>query len=443
MMATNQGNRDAGAGDSHESSRLRASQTPQRFIFSDSDMQNFLESPAKKELLQATAAMGRACASNEGSYEYDPSEPLVGLSPSLAALVGSLTEMTTWINDFPPMDRSLARFGNPAFRHWHDRLVHRSASIVRCVLNQQGWQCGDSQTEYDLSTLKKSASEGAQAATLDVDSDSENVEVDRGVLSELCAYFNSAFGHPARLDFGTGHECSFQVFLYSLLKLGCFGSTKDEPPKISRLRASTISLYSSYLLVTRQLQTSYMLEPAGSHGVWGLDDYHCLPFYFGACQLEAQDEYNPSCIHSDSILDREGCRYLYLGCIKYIKGIKRGVPFFESSPMLNDISQLATWRKVASGLLRLFEGEVLGKRQVVQHFVFGNIFAANWTPSETYPSPPPTETFRSASVGPHTRAPWSGDEGPRLDDPLTLTRAPWASKASSPQRHDAGRHARG
>ena len=130
-----------------------------------------------------------------------------------------------------------------------------------------------------------------------------------------------------------------------------------------------------------------MLEPAGSHGVWGLDDYHCIPFYLGACQMQNkvydEENYLPSSIHIDQLLkSTEGpaSAMMYFQCIRYIKSLKKGVPFFESSPMLDDISRLPNWSKVSSGLLRLFEGEVLGKKPVVQHFVFGDIFRASWEP---------------------------------------------------------------
>jgi len=72
--------------------------------------------------------------------------------------------------------------------------------------------------------------------------------------------------------------------------------------------------------------------------------------------------------------------------------------------MLDDISRtLTSWEKVSSGMLKLFQGEVLDKRPVVQHFEFGEIFQATWKPLKI-PSAAPTGTFDAAV---HGVAPWA------------------------------------
>jgi hypothetical protein len=97
--------------------------------------------------------------------------------------------------------------------------------------------------------------------------------------------------------------------------------------------------------LVRKIQITYMLEPAGSHGVWGLDDYQILAFLFGASQL-CNSEYTPDSIHQERAL-RESDDFMYFGGIKFIKLVKKGVSFGESSPMLNDISAVPSWEKVA------------------------------------------------------------------------------------------------
>eukprot|EP00804_Cyclotella_cryptica_P012197 CCRYP_009885-RB/>CCRYP_009885-RB protein AED:0.21 eAED:0.22 QI:0/0/0/1/0/0/5/0/377 len=376
-------------------------------------MENFRLSSARKELLSFVTAMGRGLTNNG-------KRPLQYLTPALASLHGSLSCMAdTWMDGnhpdgIPPDLKAKARFGNPAFRTWHARLVRRSYGIVKCCLD-----CHREET-----------------------------------IEELRAYLHDAFGHPIRIDYGTGHESSFVVFLLALCKIGCFAPS---PPTISR---ASLSLFHAYLNVTRGLQRDYMLEPAGSHGVWGLDDYHCIPFFVGACQMVAREQtpsmplsnyndnlehWDPSIIHNRNILEMHRNTYLYLSCIHFIQQIKPNVPFFESSPMLNDISSLGNWNKVSSGLLRLYEGEVLDKLPVVQHFVFGKIFSANWSPSRKGPLEAPQWTFINGPMGDECIAPWAygnngSNESPQGGEnihgrtnsnvsslgPMPPTRAPWA-----------------
>jgi hypothetical protein len=376
-------------------------------------MKNFMQSQTKVELMNFVKSMGKACASGGGS-SFDPSQPLTNLPPAMACLHGSLQGMVSWVDDFPPETASSGgtiRFGNPSFKSWHERLVERSDAIITTVLQTR--DSGDDLTPELACQLGKDAASGS----LQPKGDSS--------VNQVSCYLHGSFGNEIRLDYGTGHESSFLVLLLILSKVKCMGET----PSLVTMRAVTLSIFDQYLKVTRRLQVDYRLEPAGSHGVWGLDDYHCLPLYFGACQLQgitdvnsagvtSQELLEPKCIMDEHTIREYGDSYMYFGCIRYIQELKKGVPFFESSPMLYDISQtLPSWDKVARGLIRLYEGEVLDKRVVVQHLIFSKLFPCTWTPSRSSYQIAPTENFRiinqnssskNAAISP-TRAPWAKD----------------------------------
>jgi serine/threonine-protein phosphatase 2A activator len=210
----------------------------------------------------------------------------------------------------------------------------------------------------------------------------------------------------------------------------------------------------------RKLISTYTLEPAGSHGVWGLDDHAFLPYIFGSAQLSppaashdtvpqegsAPGAPNPSEVTNRKTVDDQRNKNMYFGAIGFIYDVKKG-PFWEHSPMLYDISGVsAGWAKINKGMLKMFAVEVLSKFPVVQHFPFGSLFtweedqAAGQHPSYVHTAKHPKATGMTSaqSLAPAssnvkaqypTKAPWASTSKPLPPTSFShpeSTRVPWA-----------------
>ncbi|POM80534.1 Strumpellin, partial [Phytophthora palmivora] len=318
---------------------------------------------AQQMILVFVKHLNESIKSKRISSEYE-------VSPNVQKAVDLVNEINSWIDEIPPIQQPM-RFGNKAFRTFYDRVVERTPAMQENMLPEEL----------------------------------------RGAVIELAAYLDDSFGNRVRIDYGTGHETSFIVWMCCLHKLGFF--------KQSDFPALVLRLFTTYLALMRRLQKLYMLEPAGSHGVWGLDDYHCLPFYFGSAQLIGQHEILPESVHDDNVLEASHTEYLYLDAIKFIKEVKAGSPFAETSPMLNDISALPSWEKTNGGMLKLYEGEVLKKLPVIQHLRFGSLFPCTWTPSH--------EADDGSTYIPVSTHPGTSVRAPNFDLEGVSAKAPWVA----------------
>lgn len=153
---------------------------------------------------------------------------------------------------------STGRFGNLAFRSYYKQC--------KSMLYQ--WTC---EWEWPVSTKSPSPSPLTTCLRL-----------------EALEYFANCFGNFYRIDYGTGHELNFLLFLYCLYLLGMLNGSADDihaNTQLPLIDGLVFKVFKRYLVWMRKLQFTYWLEPAGSHGVWGLDDYQFLPFLFGSAQL--------------------------------------------------------------------------------------------------------------------------------------------------------------
>ncbi|KAK3810551.1 MAG: hypothetical protein J3R72DRAFT_376839 [Linnemannia gamsii] len=288
---------------------------PRREILTKEDLELFHGSASYTALFDFLDALNESVVGVVSTADCYQSEVVKGMLETLD-LVNQVTE------EYPPETGHESRFGNPAFRKFYDQIG----------LSAPGWM--------------------------------ERLSLPKEAVPEVAKYFVECWGNRKRIDYGTGHEASFLAWLYCFDKLGLI---KQEDYK-----AIVINVFFKYIEVMRNLQFAYWLEPAGSHGVWGLDDYHFLPFLFGAAQLRGHKYIRPKSIHDNDIVSEFAKDYMYLSCVKFINSVKSASLRWHS-PMLDDISAVKTWDKVNSGMIKMYKAEVFGKLPIMQHFLFGSL----------------------------------------------------------------------
>ncbi|MCJ1377471.1 Serine/threonine-protein phosphatase 2A activator 1 [Xylographa soralifera] len=401
---------------------------PVKKINTGQDVTTFLVSRAYHDLITFLMQLNKSMfphhpkgsrSDQRTTQALETNTPVVTFSATILQLQGLIHTLGEIIDEVP-LDTGPRRFGNVSFRRWHAHIESRGDALLRQFLPLQ--VC------------------------------SFNHEPDSDPLLELRAYFLGSFGSSQRLDYGTGHELSFLAFLACIWKLGGFPSSG--PGSVER--EIVLGLIEPYLALIRRLILTYTLEPAGSHGVWGLDDHSFLPYVFGSAQygppITDSDQVptegslvgspDPASVTKAAFVERERKTNMYFGAIGFIYDVKKG-PFWEHSPTLYDISGVRTgWAKINKGMIKMYNVEVLSKFPVVQHFPFGSLFSwdrdanAIEPPTSVHSSSQPTrESAASVSISSAsmrypvqegTQAPWASS---RMNHSETIggIQAPWAS----------------
>uniref|UniRef100_A0A336N0H0 Serine/threonine-protein phosphatase 2A activator n=1 Tax=Culicoides sonorensis TaxID=179676 RepID=A0A336N0H0_CULSO len=255
------------------------------------------------------------------------------ISEPAQKIIDLLNKLEQLAIETPPIEQP-QRFGNMAYRTWHQKMSNICEELIKEILPE---------------TLSEAA-------------------------KELEVYLRDSFGNATRIDYGTGHELNFIMFLMALFKIDVL--KKDDEA------VACLKVFNLYLNFARKLQVTYRMEPAGSHGVWSLDDFQFVPFIWGSAQFAINPPIDPAKFVEDNCIEELRKDYMFISCIDYIRQVKTG-NFAEHSNQLWSISAVPSWTKICTGLIKMYQKEVLGKFPVVQHIYFGSLFKLTPMPQNT------------------------------------------------------------
>ncbi|XP_048469736.1 serine/threonine-protein phosphatase 2A activator [Rhincodon typus] len=293
---------------------------PKKEINMFPDMGKWKRSKAYTDYIGFVLTLNESVKGKKLTCDYKTSAPV-------EKLIMLLNTLDKWIDETPPVDQP-SRFGNKAFRTWYSKLEKEAENLVSSVIPREL----------------------------------------NGAVVEAAVYLKESVGNPTRIDYGTGHEAAFAAFLCCLCKIGVL--------KVDDQLAIVFCIFDRYLQVMRKLQKTYRMEPAGSQGVWGLDDFQFLPFIWGSSQLIDHPTLTPAHFVDEKVVNEHHKDYMFLECVRFINEMKTG-PFAEHSNQLWNISAVPAWSKVNQGLIRMYKAECLEKFPVIQHFKFGSLLTIN------------------------------------------------------------------
>ncbi|KAG2375177.1 hypothetical protein C9374_010181 [Naegleria lovaniensis] len=410
-----------------EASTLPDTDIPHKKIKTQMDMIKFKKSKAFLIFDNFMKELNEATKSKPNPQDFSNASPIVFV------ILSYFDELEEFINLYPPVqikDGQTSRFGNLAYRDWFDKMCSESDRMMETLLDK-ALECSNTlRNQYgrDGGSNNESTPSSSSSST---PSSCENASSFYFVKEdwhrkELSAYWKDSFGNRTRIDYGTGHEATFCAWMCCLARLNVF-TRKDSYHMVA-------VIFPRYVEVMRKILLVYRLEPAGSHGVWGLDDHQFLTYLWGSAQLiNNPEDIKPASIHDAQIIERYSDKYMYLAGIKFINQVKKG-PFGEHSPLLNDISGVPRWMKINSGLIKMYYDEVLFKFVVIQHFLFGKLLPfepaeekySNTHHSRSTGMTPPTMSLPNLSEIHETR------HHPRTSSPYTPTVLPSALASSHP-----------